>query len=43
MFNLENRKQLLRAVNYANLQPLTIKDHQKKSAVERKIKTKGDK
>lgn len=31
-FDLTNRKQLLKAVHYTNLQPLTILDHDKKSA-----------
>jgi hypothetical protein len=35
-FDLTNRKQLLKAVNYKNLQPLTIPDHINKS-----IKTRG--
>jgi hypothetical protein len=30
-FDLTNREQLLRAVHYTNLQPLTIEDHKKKS------------
>lgn len=36
-FNLIDRKQFLKAVNYRNLQPLTIKDHQKKTTEEMKI------
>jgi hypothetical protein len=31
-FDLSKRSQLLKAVNYTNLRPLTIPDHQKKSA-----------
>lgn len=34
-FNLENRKQFLEAVNYTNLQPLTILDHRKKTTKDR--------
>jgi hypothetical protein len=30
-FDLPNRKQLLKAVHYTNLQPLTIEDHRKKT------------
>jgi Prasinovirus endonuclease VII len=35
-FDLTNRKQFLKAVNYKNLQPLTISDHRKKTAKETK-------
>jgi len=45
-FDLRKRRQLLKAVNYRNLQPLTISDHRKKTAKEAKelrIKIKGDK
>ena len=31
-FDLSSRKQFLKAVNYTNLQPLTIPDHKKKTA-----------
>jgi hypothetical protein len=37
-FDLTNRKQFLKAVNYKNLQPLTVKDHRKKNAKEAKEK-----
>jgi hypothetical protein len=33
-FDLTDRKQFLKAVNYKNLQPLTIPDHKKKTAKE---------
>ena len=33
-FDLSNRKQLLMAINYKNMQPLTIPDHGRKSAKE---------
>lgn len=33
-FDLTDREQFLKAVNYRNLQPLTIKEHKKKSAKE---------
>jgi hypothetical protein len=33
-FDLTNRKQFLKAVNYKNIQPLTIPDHKKKTALE---------
>lgn len=31
-FDLSKRKQFLKAVNYKNLQPLTIPDHKKKTS-----------
>ena len=33
-FDLTNRKQFLKAINYKNLHPLSIEDHQKKTAEE---------
>lgn len=36
-FDLTNRKQFLKAVNYKNMQPLTIPDHLKKTAKNRKV------
>jgi len=33
-FDLTDRKQLLKAINYKNMQPLTITDHKKKTAKE---------
>lgn len=39
-FDLTNKEQFLKAVNYKNLQPLTIPDHKKKSAKEAKLKKK---
>jgi hypothetical protein len=34
-FDLTDRKQLLKAINYKNLQPLLVKDHRKKTIAER--------
>lgn len=39
-FDLTHREQLLKAVNYSNLQPLTIEDHMIKSISEAKEKAK---
>jgi hypothetical protein len=35
-FDLTNREQLLKAVHYTNLQPLTVEDHRKKTTKEEK-------
>ena len=35
LFDLTNRKQFLKAINYKNLQPLTKSDHLKKTLKER--------
>jgi hypothetical protein len=42
-FDLTNRKQFFKAINYKNMQPLTVKDHKIKSAKEAKERHKLEK